>query len=140
MELISEKQLVSIVGPGGAGKTALAREVGRRSIPAFPGGVWFCELASANETQVESVVLGTLDRSAGAGPVDAQRIAERLGDMPTLLILDNCEHGVETVANLAVELLAALPSLKLLTTSREPLDVAGEQLLRISGLNDAAAV
>ncbi|WP_298563089.1 winged helix-turn-helix domain-containing protein [uncultured Aliiroseovarius sp.] len=142
--LISERPLVSIVGPGGVGKSALAQEVGRRAIDRFRGGVWFCEFASANETQLESVVLGALDGSAGAGAVNVSQIAERLGNAPTLLILDNCEHVIDAAAAFVADLAAKHTSLKIMTTSREPLDVPGEQLLRISGLDytseDAAAV
>ncbi|MGJ8531063.1 MAG: winged helix-turn-helix domain-containing protein [Alphaproteobacteria bacterium] len=133
--LILEKNLISIVGPGGAGKSALSMEIGRWAMDRFSGGVWFCELAAANETQLESVILGTLDRSAGAGPVNAARIIERIGETPTLLILDNCEHVVDAVARVTGELMQQLPTLTLLATSREELDVLGENIVRIGGLD-----
>ncbi|MEW7009629.1 winged helix-turn-helix domain-containing protein [Lentilitoribacter sp. EG35] len=137
--LVREKALVSIVGPGGAGKSALSMEIGRWAQDHFSGGVWFCELATANEAQLESVILGTLDRSAGAGPVNAARIAERIGEAPTLLILDNCEHVIDAVARLTDELIQLLPALMLLTTSREELDVLGENIVRIGGLDFGSA-
>lgn len=134
-DLLVDSSLVSIVGPGGAGKSALAQEMGRSILTQYPGGVWFCELASADQTQVESMVLGALDGSAGAGPVNSGRIAERLGTAPTLLILDNCEHVIDVVARLADELIQMLPELSILTTSREALDIAGENVMRIGGLD-----
>lgn len=132
---ILEKKLISIVGPGGAGKSALSMEIGRWALDHFSGGVWFCELAAANETQLESIILGTLDRSAGAGPVNAARIVERIGETATLLILDNCEHVIDAVAQVSVELMRQLPTLTLLATSREELDVLGENIVRIGGLD-----
>ena len=133
--LITEKNLISIVGPGGAGKSTLSKEVGRWAQEHFSGGVWFCELAAINEAHLDASILDTLDRSAGASSVDSKRLAERIGDAPTLLILDNCEHVIDAVARLTDELMQQLPSLTLLTTTREALDVQGENILRIGGLD-----
>lgn len=133
--LIIKKKLISIVGPGGAGKSSLSMEIGRWALEQFSGGVWFCELAAINETQLEASILDTLDRSAGSSSVDTKRIAERIGEAPTLLILDNCEHVIDAVARLTSELLLQLPSLTLLTTTREELDILGENIVRIGGLD-----
>lgn len=135
IDSLQNHPIVSVVGPGGAGKTALAEDTGLALLGRFPGGVWLCEFAPVSESQVYSTVLGALDRSSGAGPVDSQRIAERIGDQPTLLILDNCEHVISTVARLASELSELLPALSILATSREALDVVGEAVQRIGGLD-----
>lgn len=133
--LILEKDLTSIVGPGGAGKSTLSIEIGRWAREHFLGGVWFCELAAIGESQLDSAILDTLDRSAGSGPVNTQRLAERIGIAPTLLILDNCEHIIDAVARLTEDLMQQLPSLTILTTTREELDVLGENVVRIGGLD-----
>ncbi|MEO0911754.1 MAG: winged helix-turn-helix domain-containing protein, partial [Pseudomonadota bacterium] len=128
-------RIVSIVGPGGAGKSALALDAASKLRDQFTGGVWFCELAPAREGQVESVVLGAIDSSAGAGPVNAATIAERFGETATLLVLDNCEHVIEAAARLAEDLIDTAPNLALLTTSREALEVAEEKLINLGGLS-----
>lgn len=132
---LREHRIVSIVGPGGAGKTSLAIDAAMDLEEAFAGGIWFCELAPVQEGQVESTVLGAIDSSAGAGPVNATKIADRFDDAPTLLILDNCEHVIETAARLAEELFDLAPNLALLTTSREALELPEENVIRIAGLN-----
>ena len=129
--------LVSIVGPGGAGKTALALEVLGQTSDRFPGGAWFCELAPVQAKQVDSAVLGAIDSSAGAGQVTAAAIAERLGNEPSLLVLDNCEHVIDEAAELAQDLQELLPDLSLLTTSREALELRDETVFRLGGLGYA---
>lgn len=125
----------SIIGPGGAGKSALALTVATNEQGRFPGGVWFCELAPVQEGQVESAVLGAIDKSAGAGPVNAGMIVERFGDDPTLLILDNCEHVIDAAARLTEKLIELAPKLTILTTSREALEVSDEKIMRLGGLD-----
>lgn len=132
---IKPGRIVSIVGPGGAGKTALAIDIATSLLDQFPGGVWFCELAPAREGQVESAVLGAIDSSAGAGPVNAATIVERFGDAATLIILDNCEHVIDSASTLAEELMNKAPNLALLITSREALELPQEKLVHLGGLN-----
>ncbi|WP_433525342.1 BTAD domain-containing putative transcriptional regulator [Nocardia pseudovaccinii] len=137
-------RLITIVGPGGAGKTRLAVEVGER----VSGGVWLVELAAVRDPeQVASAVLttigvrevGVLEPSAG-DPVD--RLTEFLARQHVLLVLDNCEHLVDAVAELVDRLLGACPELRVLATSRESLAVDGEHIHQIHPLpwpDDAAA-
>ncbi|WP_063041438.1 BTAD domain-containing putative transcriptional regulator [Nocardia pseudovaccinii] len=141
---LAAARLITIVGPGGAGKTRLAVEVGER----VSGGVWLVELAAARDPeQVASAVLTTigvrevrvLEPSAG-DPVD--RLTEFLARQHVLLILDNCEHLVDAVAELVDRLLGACPELRVLATSRESLAVDGEHIHQIHPLpwpDDAAA-
>ncbi|MEM1360940.1 MAG: winged helix-turn-helix domain-containing protein [Pseudomonadota bacterium] len=138
-DLLSPGQIVSIVGPGGAGKSVLATDMAAQSLAKYPGGVWFCEFAPIQEDQVESAVLGAMDSSAGAGPVNVAKIADRFEDAPALLVLDNCEHVIEAAARLAEDLVDMVPSLAILTTSREALEVPMERVLRLGGLNYAAS-
>lgn len=132
---LQDGRIVSIVGPGGAGKTSLAIDAAMDLQRSFDGGIWLCEFAPVQEDQVESTVLGAIDSTAGAGAVDAARIADRIGDRPTLIILDNCEHVIGSAARLARELFDLAPNLALLITSREALELPEENIVRIAGLN-----
>ncbi len=134
--------LVTVVGTGGVGKTSVAYEAARRVRSRFPGGVWLCELAPLrDQSGVLEVLAGVLDGNAGAIN-KFEQVVERLQGTPTLLILDNCEHVVDVVAELVERLSQQLPSLSILATSREPLKVSGERVLRLEGLPhaDAAAL
>ena len=127
-------RLVTLVGPGGAGKTRLATQAAADLSGRFPGGVWLVELAAVREpgdvTRAVSAVLGV--RDAGG-------LAEALSTDATLIVLDNCEHVVDAAARLADELLGACPSLRVLATSRERLGVDGEALCPVPPLDPAAS-
>ena len=132
---LKDGRIVSIVGTGGAGKTSLAIDAAMDLEGQFAGGIWLCEFAPVQEDQVESTVLSAIDSTAGAGQVNAARIADRIGDLPTLIILDNCEHVIGSAARLASELFDLAPNLALLITSREALELPDESIVRIAGLN-----
>jgi predicted ATPase/DNA-binding SARP family transcriptional activator len=141
--LCADSRLVTIVGPGGAGKTRLSLEAAARDQAHQHGRMWFVPLASVGAPdQVADAVLGVLG-SADRGLYDAarrqegapvDRIAELLDVGDALLLLDNCEHLVEGVAELADQLLDRLPRLRILATSREPLVITGETLLHLGPL------
>lgn len=140
---LSRARLVTLLGPGGAGKTRLSQEAAESVDPAaWPDGVWMAELAPVDDPEsVPEAVLTALGgretvlRGAGA---EEFRAVERSGDEPLarltehcsgrrmLLLLDNCEHVIEAAAALADHLLARCPDLTVLATSREPLGVPGE--------------
>ncbi|MET7337626.1 BTAD domain-containing putative transcriptional regulator [Nonomuraea sp. NPDC005650] len=133
-------RLVTVVGPGGAGKTRLAVEVAQRSADLAPDGVWLAELAPVTDPHdVANAVLtavGGRDGAwfeAGAGGA-AERLTEVFAQQGALLLLDNCEHVVSAVAELVDRLLGACPDLRVLATSRESLAVAGESLYPIPPL------
>ncbi|MDG4806541.1 BTAD domain-containing putative transcriptional regulator [Micromonospora sp. WMMD1120] len=136
--LLGERRLVTLTGPGGAGKTRLAIEVAGD----VDGEVRFVELAGlADGADVPQAVLSALGlRDAGLrapaepGRTAVDRLVEALAERPLLLVLDNCEHVVVDAARLAARLLSACPALRVLATSREPLGLAGEALCPLSGL------
>ena len=131
LELLEAGRLVTVTGCGGVGKTSLAIGVAERFVERRQYPVRFIDLAPLTSP---SRVLATLARAVGASvgpPPVEQAIVHRLEHGPVLLLLDNCEHVIEALAPLADRLLAALPDLKILLTSREALGVAGEHVLRL---------
>jgi predicted ATPase/DNA-binding SARP family transcriptional activator len=136
-ELLSSWRLVTLTGPGGAGKTRLATEAGGRMLDRMPDGIWMVELAPVvDPLDLPRAVLSLLGarelgllarRGSGAVP-PMERIVQAIGDKRLLLVLDNCEHLVAAAADFADALLARCPNLRVLTTSREPLGITGEAL------------
>jgi predicted ATPase/DNA-binding SARP family transcriptional activator len=146
--LVTEARLVTLVGPGGAGKTRLSTEVGRGLRDAPEDGVWLVELATvtdpADVVQAVWTAIGMRDPAGATGPgrrvvagdgsVALDRLAEALAYRRILLILDNCEHVIGAAAALADRLLGDCPHLRILATSREPLGITGEVLLPVGPL------
>lgn len=129
---LTAARLVTVVGPGGAGKTRLASEVAARATGI--DGVWFVELAGlTNPNDIASAVLMAIGAREATGDA-ASRLLEFLGAQRVLLILDNCEHLVAAVADLVHQLLGSCPELRILATSRESLAVGGERLYPIGPL------
>lgn len=132
---LKDHPIVTIAGTGGVGKTSVATEVARRVLPQYPGGVWLCELAPVRDpNDVVEVLASVLDGNAGSMS-GLEQIVGRLDGQPTALVFDNCEHVVDSVADLAAALSSRLPVLTILTTSRESLNVAGEYVIRLDGLD-----
>ncbi|GAA0375327.1 SARP family transcriptional regulator [Acrocarpospora corrugata] len=135
---LRQDRLVTLVGPGGAGKTRLAVTLAAR----LPQAAWLVELAPVtNHDDVLQAVLGTLGPAFGGDSTDdsMSRLVETLSGAETVLLLDNCEHVVDAVARLADELLGRCPRLRVLATSREPLGILGETLYPIPPLRLPAA-
>ena len=138
-ETVASVPLTTVTGPGGVGKTALALAVAAESSARFPDGVfvvWLASLRSADLVAGEVATQVGLQRSGGESHVDA--LTRWLADRDLLLVLDNCEHVVSAVAQLVEELIARLPGLHVLATSREPLWVVDELNHRLSPLAVAA--
>lgn len=137
-ELLASSRLVTLLGPGGCGKSRLAVEVGRRA--PGPNGVWIAELASIQDgTHVPHAVAGALGVVEEPGRSLTETIAGFVAGQSITLIIDNCEHVVPACAELAERLLSACPGLRVLATSREPLGIDGEITFRVPPLpiNDA---
>ncbi|GLW95581.1 BTAD domain-containing putative transcriptional regulator [Actinokineospora globicatena] len=130
--LLDSTRLVTLVGPGGAGKTRLSREV----VAGLDGMSWFVELAGVRAADdVTAAALAALgiresrliETHPAPRPGTAlDRLVEVLGSQRSVLVLDNCEHLIEAAAALADGLLARCPRLRVLATSREPLAITGE--------------
>jgi predicted ATPase/DNA-binding SARP family transcriptional activator len=137
-ELLDSGRLVTIVGPGGAGKTRLANEVASRWIPRRSDGVWLIELAPVTDekaiAQAMLSALGLVDTRAVERRLErsardtTEHLFDVLAEADCVLLVDNCEHLIGPVASLIDQLLARCPDLRILTTSREPLGIVGEAL------------
>ncbi|WP_406132076.1 BTAD domain-containing putative transcriptional regulator [Streptomyces sp. NBC_00989] len=154
---LAAARLVTLLGPGGAGKTRLSQEAAETVRYAARDGVWLAELAPVDDPDaVPEAVLtavgarGTVLYGAGAEAIRAaggerhdnpvERLAEHCGSRRMLLILDNCEHVVDAAARLVEALLERCPGLTVLATSREPLGVPGELLRPVEPLPDPVAL
>ena len=125
--LLGGARLLTLTGPGGAGKTRLALELATDLLERFPDGAWLAELAGiADPGLVPSLVMEALGMRPGGDVPVIEALRYRLRSARLLLILDNCEHLLDGCAELAGELLRSSPGLHVLTTSREPLGVPGE--------------
>ncbi|MGA4799197.1 AfsR/SARP family transcriptional regulator [Streptomyces lavendulocolor] len=155
---LGRARLVTLLGPGGAGKTRLSQEAAERGGEAWPDGVWLAELAPVDGPDaVPDAVLTALGarqtvlRGAGAEELRAAerhgdsadalvRLAEHCSRRRMLLLLDNCEHVVAAAAALTERLLEQCPGLTVLATSREPLGVPGETVRPVDPLPDPMAL
>lgn len=136
-EARASHRLVSLVGPGGAGKTRLAVESARRATSSIDAEQWMVDLAAV---PVGGDVLGATADALGAAQHSIAGISARVAGRPSLVILDNAEHVIGAARTLVQELLASCAGLAVLVTSREPLGIAGEYVIRIGGLlGDASA-
>jgi tetratricopeptide (TPR) repeat protein len=139
--LITEHRLTSLVGPGGSGKTRLATETARTLLGDLPDGVWLVELAAigadGDVAQATLAGLGLRDALLGAAPSAdvADGLIAAIREREALLILDNCEHVIESAAKFADRVLRECRQLRILATSREPLGITGEALWLVEPLS-----
>ena len=132
---LAGERLVTLTGSAGVGKTRLALAVAAEALDQYPGGVWWLELAAlADPNAVGRTALAALGSRETAGTPVAHQLAVELGDQPSLLVLDNCEHLLAACAELVSALLLANPSVSVLTTSREALGVPGEITWRVPSM------
>ncbi len=146
-KLIADSRLVTLVGPGGSGKTRLAEEAAQRLVQSTPDGVWMVELAPVTDPlEVPQAVLDVagmgevrvLETQRSVSPAvrqgTMQRLVAAVAGRKMLLLFDNCEHLIEPSARLAEQLLALGSDLRIIATSREPLGIVGESLFPVAPL------
>ncbi len=139
-QMLARSRLVTLTGVGGVGKTRLAVRVAADLRRSFPDGAWLVELSALREPALLARTVAEALRLPGQASGDpSDRLADHLSDKHLLLVLDTCEHLVDRCAMLTEVLLRAAPRLRVLATSREPLDVMGEHTLVIPPLPVAPA-
>ena len=132
---LAQQRLVTLVGAGGVGKTRLALAIGTEALPVHPDGVWLVELASVTDPHtVSGIIADTIGSNATSRDAALDSLTAQLEAKTVLLILDNCEHLVAEVARIAETLVHRCPHLSVLATSREPLGVPGENVVRVPSL------
>ncbi|HEV2909428.1 MAG TPA: adenylate/guanylate cyclase domain-containing protein [Candidatus Eremiobacteraceae bacterium] len=135
-DLLSQHKLLTLFGSGGVGKTRLALQVGAEVLDQYPDGVWLADFAPITDPELVSSIIA---KELGMTQVEGRRVDESiiqwLKRKKLLLILDNCEHVLETVAAIANSILRACPDVRMLATSRQALGVSGEQVLRLPSLD-----
>jgi predicted ATPase/DNA-binding winged helix-turn-helix (wHTH) protein len=131
---LPRQRLITIVGPGGIGKTTVAVAVAEALIPAYEHGIWLIDLAPLSDPRLVrstlATALGLEIRSENPLP----GLIAVLKDKRMLLVFDNCAHVIDAAADLAIAVLRSAPGVHLLATSREPLRIAGEHVHRLSPL------
>ena len=134
--LLTGTRLLTLTGPGGTGKTRLALQGAAAVLEQFPQGAWLVELAPVTDPQiVVQAIANVLTVRETPGRSLLETLIDYLRYKSLLLVLDNCEHLIETCAQLADNLLHACPNLKILVSSREALGIAGEVTFRVPSLS-----
>lgn len=134
--LLHAQRLVTLTGPGGTGKTRLAIHAAALALDQFPNGVWLVELAPLPGPELVVETIAKALRAPATGERDPlEELGAFLRAKRLLLVLDNCEHLLGECARVVANLLASCPELVVLATSREPLMITGEQVLRVPPLD-----
>ncbi len=131
----------TLTGSGGVGKTRAAIEIGWRMVDDFVDGAWFIDLSAIADTAaVPGAVAAILGVANPAGATPDESIVGWCSDRHMLLVIDNCEHVLTPIARLVASIVAECPKVSILATSRAPLGVPGEQVIRIPSLQRTDAV
>jgi len=139
--LLEHNRLITLAGMGGVGKTRLALEVARAFVDRYADGAWFVELAPLSDPSLASARIGEVfGMREQIGTVMNETWIAALDRKSALLVLDNCEHMVDAVAAVAGRILERCPTISIVATSREPLRLAGERVVRLAPLGEAPAV
>lgn len=133
--LVRDDRLVTLVGAGGAGKTRCAVQIGADLLDAFPNGVWLIELAPISDPAlVGSAIAQELNVRESPNEPLLDTLVASLKHRRLLLLLDNCEHVIDAARTVTATILRTCPLVRILATSRESLNVGGEQVYRLPSL------
>lgn len=139
--LVTRGPLVTLVGPGGVGKTRCALQSGAELLDGFPDGVWFVDLDPLGDP---SLVTGSIAQTLGVREVPnvplLETLTEDLARKQLLLILDNSEHVIDEMRRVAAAILRQCPRVRILATSREPLNITAEHVFRLPSLDAAESI
>ncbi len=136
LALVGSSRLITLTGPGGAGKTRLGLHVAAGFAGEAEDGVWLAELAAVTEEdEVAGAIAGALRIPLEPGRAALDTLADALAPQEILIVLDNCEHLIGSCAKTADSLLRRSPKMRLIATSREPLGIAGETVYRVPSLS-----
>jgi predicted ATPase len=134
-ELLARNALVTLVGPGGVGKTRLALEIANAAAGSFKDGAWLIELASvSDDTATAGAIATVLGIKIGESTTPFETLARQLARKNLLIVLDNCEQIIASCAVLCEAILRAAPNIRVLATSREPLSCLREQVFEVPPL------
>ena len=131
---LAHHRLITLVGPGGIGKTSVAIATAEGMTESYDHGVWFVDLTAISDPTLLAKALGSAIRLGPSAEDPFARLLSFLRDKRMLLVLDNCEHIISATAALAFQVLQTAPCVQILATSREPLGVQGERLHHLQSL------
>jgi len=138
---VKAHRLVTLTGVGGVGKTRLALEIAGQLADEFPDGVWFFELAAVTDPgAIPDAVAAVLGITQQPGKTVSESVAAALEGRVRLLVIDNCEHVLDSAADLIEAILAHSATVRILATSREGLGVPDEQVWPVRSLDAAAGI
>lgn len=134
--LLQVTRLLTLMGAGGTGKTRLSLETGRELLPEYKDGGWFVEFAPVSDPKlIEQTIISALGLNEESDRPAQSQLLAYLKNKQLLLILDNCEHLVDPIAKLADKILRQCPSVVMLASSREALNISGETTWRVPSLS-----
>ncbi|MDO1584949.1 ATP-binding protein [Rhizobium oryzicola] len=135
LSLLMERRFLTIVGPGGIGKTTVALDLAHRHVSTSDDAAYFIDLAPLSDPALVATTVATQLGIAASSIGIEEAVAEVLKTRPTLLLFDNCEHLIDAVAVFVENILQSVPEVTLLVTSREPLRAEGEWVFRLPTLD-----
>jgi predicted ATPase len=134
--MFTAAHLLTLIGPGGTGKTRLSLQLAAEILPEYADGIWLIELAPISDPAlVLQAIAATLEVRENPGIVLLDQVTGYLNGKQLLMVLDNCEHMVETCAYLVNHFISHCPTLKVIASSREALGITGETIFRVPPLN-----